>query len=45
MAILYGMWDLRSLTRDQTCAPFHGRVLTTGPAGNSLKLLLNAKKA
>ena len=32
-ATLCSLWDLRSLARDQTCAPLQGqhRVLTSGP--------------
>ena len=31
-----GMWDLSSLTRDQTCPPaLEGKVLTIGPPGKS----------
>ena len=34
---IFGMWDLSSSTRDQTCAPCIGSaVLTTGPPGRSL---------
>ena len=50
----HGMWDLSSLTRDQTCAPYRGPVLTTGPprkspkgnvrAGMVLQVLLNRRK-
>jgi hypothetical protein len=33
-----GTWDLNSLTKDQTHTPaLEGKVLTTGPAGKSLK--------
>ena len=33
------MWDLSSLTRDQTCIPaLQGRFLITGPLGESLEL-------
>ena len=36
--LLRGMWDLSSLTRNQTCMSpaLQGRCLTTGPAGKSL---------
>ena len=54
LAMPHGMWDLSSLTRDQTCAPYHGPVLTTGPprkspkgnvrAGMVLQVLLNRRK-
>ena len=36
LATPLGMWDLGSLTRDQTCPlQWNRRVLTTGPPGNS----------
>ena len=54
LAMPHGMWDLSSLTRDQTCAPYSGPVLTTGPprkspkgnfrAGMVLQVLLNRRK-
>ena len=35
--VLHGMWDLSSLTRDQTCAPcISSTVLTTALPGKSL---------
>ena len=38
---LQGMWDLSSLSRDQTCTPvLEGQVLTPGPPGKSLELVL-----
>ena len=38
LASLHGLWDLSSLTRDWTWAL--SRVLTTGPPGNSLGMVL-----
>ena len=40
LAILHGLQDLISPTRDGTCAPcrWKGRVLTTGPPGKSQEL-------
>ena len=54
LAMPHGMWDLSSLTGDQTCAPYSGPVLTTGPprkspkgnfrAGMVIQVLLNRRK-
>ena len=38
LALPCGMWDLSSLTRDRTCAPYNGGMKsspTTGPPGKS----------
>ena len=44
LAMPHGMWDLNSLTRDQTCTPCIGSaVLTTGLPGKYLEVLLNIK--
>ena len=41
LAPSHGIWDLSSLTRDQTRNPYSGSaVLTTGPPGESLPLAL-----
>ena len=42
LATLHSMWNLSSLTRDQTCAPLHWKrgVLTTGTPGKSFIKIL-----
>ena len=45
LAMPHGMWDLSSLTRDRTCAPCIGRVLTTGPPGKPLIWILVSESA
>ena len=46
LAMSQGIWDLSSLTRDQTCNPLHWkhRVLTTGLPGKSLNPFLSSFK-